>query len=81
MIVIWEFLICDLYLCKYLDTTGQPCYLDTNVEKNTLIYQKFGFEMVAADSNATPGLTWWGMARLRHGEQKAAKEEIEERRV
>ncbi len=45
------------------DREGLPCYLDTELDKNVAIYQRYGFKVV--DDNIVPetGVRSWGMLR------------------
>ena len=46
-----------------IDRERLPCYLDTNLEKNLAIYQRYGFKIV--DDTMVPGteIRDWGMLR------------------
>jgi GNAT superfamily N-acetyltransferase len=37
------------------DAEGQPCYLETQTERNVAFYRKLGFEVIDAEVSFTPG--------------------------
>ena len=45
------------------DTTGTPCYLETQTEANVAFYRRRGFEVMRATPVLDSGLTVWTMLR------------------
>lgn len=37
------------------EATGYGCYLETRLERNVRLYQKFGFEIVRKEKDVVPG--------------------------
>lgn len=50
-------------MLERIDRERMPCYLETNAEKNTAIYRRFGFEVVSEDK--IPGTEVTSFAMLR----------------
>lgn len=45
------------------DAAGQPCYLETETERNVTFYRKHGFDVLTAEAAPGHGLMLWTMAR------------------
>lgn len=46
-----------------IDEQGLPCYLSTHEEKNTRLYEHFGFRVIEKSDIPRTGLTIWAMLR------------------
>jgi len=46
-----------------IEQEGLPCFLDTHVEKNVSIYQRFGFKIVETGVIPGTGIPHWAMLR------------------
>jgi hypothetical protein len=46
-----------------IDEEGLPCYLETLVERNVLLYKHFGFKVIEKAAIPRTDLTSWAMLR------------------
>ncbi len=54
-------------MLERIDRENLPCYLDTELEKNVTIYQRYGFKVVDDNVVSGTGVRSWGMLREASG--------------